>query len=205
MPLPSSIRVKLSSEEAGALTITPVVAQDISFADLLERIVENTGKDVVRIMRILRAGELASGATRYRFAGWDADPSEVVEAITRFPDPDPTRPFLVHDSVKAVFQNALGARLEVPREAGKRRRFLQRRSFWDSLVEILAAENARYLEYSYKDRADCYRIQLSRAAALAIHERAGMIAYRGLAQKIKLSTFDTVDAYVPRAAKAGSL
>ena len=198
MSLPTSIRVKLSSEDAGALTITPVVSQEMPFAEFLERIVENTGKDIGRIIRILRVGELASGATRYRFAGWEVDSSELTAALARFPDADPSRQFVAQHSTKAIFHGAMGARLEMAREVGTERRFLQRRAFWESLLQALNGEQASYIEYSYKEKADCYRIQLSRSATASIQNAAGLIAYKGLAQKIRLSTFGAVDMYVPR-------
>lgn len=196
--LPESIRVKLSSEDAGALTITPVVAQDLTFGALLDRIVGVTGKDVERILRILRAGELSSGATRYRWAGSEADRGEVIAALTLFPDADPSRPFAPHLASKAVFQEPLGARFELPREAGSKRRFLRRTSFWDSLVQIAASEEARYSEYSYKEKADCYRIRLSHSAAAAIRNNAGMIAYKSVELKLRRATFEAIYVYVPR-------
>jgi hypothetical protein len=190
--------VKLSSEQAGALTITPVVSQEMSFRELLDQIVAATGKDLDRILRILRAGELTSGATRYRWAGWEAERGEIAAELAFFPEADPARAFEPQLAVKAVFQDPLGARVEFPQEAGLRKRLLGRRSFWDSLIEILAGEQALYVEYSYKEKADCYRVRLSQAAAAEIRNHAGKIAYKALAQKIKLSTFEAVDIYVPR-------
>ncbi|MCW5978687.1 MAG: hypothetical protein KIT09_11450 [Bryobacteraceae bacterium] len=199
MAIPASIRVKLSSEDAGALTLTPVVAQELPFAELLDRIVETAGKDLDRVLRILEAGTMSSGGTRYRWQGLAPHRAELAPALAEFPDADPDRPFEARLAVKAVFQEPLGARLEMPQQAAGARRFLRRRSFWDALVAILAAEEALYVEYSYKEKADRYRIRLSRTAAAAIRAQAGMLAYRGLAQRVKMSTFDAVDVYVPRA------
>ena len=198
MALPPNIRVKLSSEQAGAVNITPVVAQDMPFEELLDRAVSATGKDLDRILRVFRAGEFTSGATRYRWAGFEADRAEVAAALSVFPDSDPARSFEARRSIKVVFQGPLGARLEFPKEAGMQKRLLRRTSFWDSLVDTLAAEEARYLEYSYKEKADCYRIRLSPIATATIRSQASKIAYKALSQKIRLSTFEAVDVYVPR-------
>jgi hypothetical protein len=180
------------------LTITPVVSQEIAFAELLERIVETTGKDMGRIQRILRAGELSSGATRYRFAGWEVEPEELSGAMGRFPDPDPGRPLVAQHATKVVFHSASGVRIEMPREAGAQRRFLQKRSFWDSLLQVVVNEQPHYVEYSYKMKADCYRIQLPRAAAALIQKEAGLLAHKGLAQRLQATVVDAVDVYVPR-------
>jgi hypothetical protein len=149
-------------------------------------------------VRILRTGELPSSATRYRWQGFEADGGEIAVALAAYPDPDPSRPFELQRAVKAVFQDSSGMRLELPREAASKRGLLRRKTFWEALIEILAAEEARYLEYSYKEKADCYRIQLTVGATSAIRNQSDTIAYKGLAQKIRLSTFEVVDVYVPR-------
>ncbi len=45
MALPHTIRVKLSSEAAGALSITAVVVQDLPLRDLVEHMLGVVGKD----------------------------------------------------------------------------------------------------------------------------------------------------------------
>src|ERR1035438_8165903 len=93
MALPQTVRVKLSSEEAGAISITPVVVQELPVRDLLEHLLGGTGKDVPRIREFLRRGTLVSGASRFRWAGWEADAESVMELLASFPDADPSRPF----------------------------------------------------------------------------------------------------------------
>src|ERR1039458_10297556 len=93
MALPQTVRVKLSSEEAGAISLTPVVVQQLPVRDLVEHLLGVTGKDGPRIRDLLRRGTLVSGASRFRWAGWEADSESVMELLASFPDADPSRPF----------------------------------------------------------------------------------------------------------------
>ena len=74
MALPQTVRVKLSSEAAGAITLTPVVAQELAVRDLIEHVLGLAGKDEARIREILLRGTLVSGASRFRWEGFRADP-----------------------------------------------------------------------------------------------------------------------------------
>ena len=71
MPLPTSVRVKLSSEVAESISITPVVVRDIPIRELIEHMIGITGKDEARLHDLLLRGTLVSGASRFRWAGWE--------------------------------------------------------------------------------------------------------------------------------------
>jgi hypothetical protein len=43
MPLPQTVRVKLSSEAAGAITITPVLLQELPVGELIEHVLGLAG------------------------------------------------------------------------------------------------------------------------------------------------------------------
>jgi len=72
MALPETIRVKLSTEAVGAISITPVVVEDIPLRDLVGRMLGLTGKDAARVRELLLRGTLVSGASRFRWKGFDA-------------------------------------------------------------------------------------------------------------------------------------
>ena len=103
MPAPSIVRVKLSSEAAGAISITPVVVRDLPFPELLEEIAAVCGKDVVRSAEILRRGNLVSGATRFRWPPVELTTAELCTALAFLPDPEPARPFAAARCTQAVF------------------------------------------------------------------------------------------------------
>src|SRR5262249_10146071 len=133
MALPDSVRVKLSSEAAESISLTPVVVREIPIRELIEHILGITGKDELRLHELLRRGTLVSGASRFRWTGGDADHDAVRELLATFPDSDPGRSFQPELCVRAALRGA-GRRIEIPREAGQRKPLFRRTSFWDTLM-----------------------------------------------------------------------
>src|SRR5205814_7313072 len=125
MALPDTIRVKLSSEAAESISITPVVVQEIPIRELVEHMLGVTGKDAPRLHELLLRGTLVSGASRFRWAGWDADREGIEELLATFPDPDPRRPFTAAMCTRAALRGP-GRRIEIPREIGMRKPFFRR-------------------------------------------------------------------------------
>lgn len=200
MPLPDTIRVKLSSEATAAITITPVVVRDMPSRELVEVILPATGKDAARIQELLRTGTFVSGASRFRWAGFDAPTNAVQAMLSTFPDPDPGVPFGASRCVSAVLAGPY-ARIELPREAGSKRRFLRRVSFWDRLLEL--APQPVYRDYSYRDRADCFRAGLGSAEGVALRAAARLLPYPTLVRQIEAAALEHVDFYVRRAGPGG--
>src|SRR5262249_26426168 len=135
MSLPASIRVKLSSEAAESISITPVVVREIAMRELIEHMLAVTGKDETRVHELLLRGTLVSGASRFRWTGWDADGDSIREALAAFPDPDPRRPFAAALCVRAALRGP-GRRIEIAREIGRRKPLFRRASFWDLLMRV---------------------------------------------------------------------
>src|SRR5438128_12430511 len=104
MPLPDSVRVKLSSEAAESISITPVVIRDIPMRELIEHMLGITGKDGPRLHELLLRGTLVAGASRFRWTGWDADSDAIRSLLATFPDPDPGRPFSAERCVRAALR-----------------------------------------------------------------------------------------------------
>src|SRR5881227_2028449 len=113
--LPETVRVKLSSEAAESITLTPVVVQELPVRELIEHMLGVTGKDETRIREILLRGTLVSGASRFRWAGWEADPAGLREMLATFPDPEPDRPYSAERCFRAILR---GGRvpIDLPRE-----------------------------------------------------------------------------------------
>ena len=87
------VRVKLSSEAAESISITPVVVREMPMRELVEHMLGVIGKDKARVHELLLRGTLVSGASRFRWIGWDASREAIEEMLASFPDPDPARPF----------------------------------------------------------------------------------------------------------------
>lgn len=196
MSLPAHVRVKLSSEAAGMIAITPVVIQEMALRDLLEHVLVSTGgKHPERIGETLRRGTLVSGATRLRWEGFDAEIETLSALLEQFPDSDPARPFRMEGCRGILFLGAV-VRLELPRTAAERRRFLRRRSFWDAVREMLAAP--QYECYSYREKADVYGVGLTREQGQRLREAASLLTYPSLARQLAASSFDRLQLFVVR-------
>lgn len=195
MPAPAIVRVKLSSEAAGAISITPVVVRDLPFSELLEEIAAVCGKDVVRAAEILRRGNLVSGATRFRWPPVELTTAELSTALALLPDPEPTRPFAASRCTQAVFVGP-GILIPLERGAGLAHRLLRRATFWDALMQ--ASASAVYVTYRYRERADLYRAPLSLEHCERLRAALPLLKNRTLARQLMAAPFDSVDLLVPR-------
>jgi len=199
MALPQTIRVKLSSEAAEAISLTPVVAQEMPVRDLIEYMLGLTGKDELRICELLKRGTLVAGASRFRWAGWEADVEGVREILATFPDADPARRFDAGRCVRAVLRGGRQA-LEIPREACLRKGLFQHSSFWEMLMEAAAAARTTYSGYSYKDRADRFRWELTVAEAGHLRTMSEAVRFSTLREQIRGAAFTHLELYATRLA-----
>lgn len=179
MPLPETIPVRYTEEEAGYVTVRPLVRQTFRLDELLDMILSVSGKDVIRVRQLLHSGTVVYHFFRYSWAGFDADEEELAAALAKFPDADPGRPFAAGPCTNAVFDSA-GANprhlLDLDRATASRRRIFRRQSFWERLVEIAAEENPAYQRYSYGRRADLYRLDLDTENKSLIEDAANRLA-----------------------------
>jgi len=197
MPLPATVRVKLSSEAAEAISLTPVVVQELATRDLIEHALGVAGKDEARLREILLRGTLVSGSSRFRWTGWDADAAALHEILITFPDPDPARPFHAAGCIQAVLRSARQS-VTIPREAVSNRGLLRRTSFWDHMMDLAAAMAPEYSGYSYRDRADRYIAALSVEHALRLRAAADRIRYSTLRGQVQSLEFTQAELLVRR-------
>lgn len=195
MALPATVRVKLSSESAGYIAMTPVVVRELPLVELLEQAAAALGPDPARIGDILKRGSLVAGASRFRWEGWEADPAELAAAMARLPQPEPGRPFRA-EACRAAILAGPAQRLELPREFAARRRFLRRHSFWDAL--LLQAQGAVYVTYLYRERADLYRVELSADGIEMLHTAAPLLAHAPTARHVRIARFNTLELLATR-------
>jgi hypothetical protein len=197
LPLPERIAVKISTEAAGSISITPVVRQELPARQLVENILRVTGKDAARVCEVLRQGTVVNGASRFRWSPIDAEPGEVAEALAAFPDPDPTRFF---DPARCLRARLSGGRspIDFDRGAASRRRLFRRRSFWEVVLDIADRTPLTYHGYSYGDRADVYFADLPGDAIARLRDRSGLLPYGSLAAAIRGSSFSRLELWVER-------
>jgi len=197
MALPQTIRVKLSSEAAESIALTPVVVQEMALRDLIEHVLGVTGKDEARIRDLLLRGTLVSGASRFRWAGWEAEAEALRDLLASFPDPEPDRAFAAASCIRAILRGGRQA-IDIHREAGSRKGLFQRRSFWETLMAVTATGAAAYLGYSYRDHADRYLRDLTHSETAQLRDVAGSIGYTTLRDQVVTVAFTQVELYATR-------
>jgi hypothetical protein len=179
VPLPETIPVRYTEEEAGYVTVRPLVRQTFRLDELLDMILSVSGKDVTRIRQLLHSGTVVYHFYRYSWAGFDASEEELAAALAQFPDADPTRLFPPGQCTLAIIESGGTSPrplMELDRAAGSKRRIFRGQSFWERLLEIAAEENPAYQKYSYSRRADLYRLHLGAENISPIEEAANRLA-----------------------------
>jgi hypothetical protein len=197
MALPQTVRVKLSSEAAESITLTPVVVQELPVRELIEHILGVAGKDEARIREILLRGTMVSGASRFRWAGWTVEAAELREVLATFPDADAGRVFAAERCVRVTLRGGRQL-IEVRREAAERKGFFQRETFWGLLMEVIGGGTSRYGGYSYRDRADRFLRELSVLEAEKLRSGSDAVRYSTLREQIRLVGFTSAEMLVER-------
>jgi hypothetical protein len=197
MALPQTVRVKLSSEAAESITISPVVVQELPIRELLEHMLAVTGKDEARIRDFLKRGSMVSGASRFRWAGWEPEADSLREVLASFPDPDPSRAFDPSHCIRAILRGGRQT-IEIPRDAVARKSLFRRTAFWDLLMEVAAAGEMAYGGYSYRDRADRFLRDFAFAEAARLRAASGTVRFNTLRDQIRSAAFVQAELVVTR-------
>ena len=195
--LPGTVRVKLSSEEAGAVSLTAVVVREMPTRDLIGLMLDYAGKDTRRIQDLLLRGTLVSGATRYRWQGWRASVESIEAVLASFPSAEPARPFAPQRCVHVLLRGP-GLRTEVSREALAWRSLFHRGSFWDVLLEVATEAELEYAGYSYREQADRYRLTIPQAGRERLRESAKLVRFSALEAQIRAGSVQVVEFFVRR-------
>ena len=189
MPLPETIPVRYTEEEAGYVTVRPLVRQTFRLDELLDMILSVAGKDVKRVRQLLHSGTVVYHFYRYSWAGFDASETELAAALAHFPDADPSRPFAADQCTNAIFDGA-GANprqlLDLDRATASKRRLFRGQSIWEGLMEIAAGANPAYQKYSYERRADFYRLELDAENISRIEEAVNRLATGKLRSALRI-------------------
>jgi hypothetical protein len=175
VPLPAVIPVRYTDEEAGFVSVRPVLRMGLRPDQLLELILGVTGKTNERLEQILRSGSVAAGGYRYWWEAVEVGAGELEPLLAAFPDADPSRPFAASRCILVVAEGgtSTSALAEFAAPAASRRRALRRRSFWDALLAAAGEQPPGYRSYSYARRGDLYALELEaeRGAWLAQEAR----------------------------------
>jgi len=195
MPVPSIIRVKVSSEAAESISLSPVLVQEMPAQELVAVIVAGAGKDAARVREALQRGMFVSGASRFRWERIEVSSGEVAELLSAYPDPDPQRPFDAAACVQAILRGPV-TQLAIDKEAAQRKRLFRRRSLWDVVIEL--ANDVSYSGYSYKERADIYRVTLDPPQRQRLREASRLSPYSSISKQMEGAVLDTIEFFVKR-------
>jgi len=203
MPFPETIAMRFTEEDAGYVTVRPVVRQTFRFAELTDMVVSITGKDVARLKQIFCAGTVVYNGYRYWWDGFASDESELAALLAPFPEDDPSRPFEAAAVDSISLEAGGGAQrslISITRQEASEKRLFRERSPWEILLGAAKESPPRYERYSYAEQADVYRLNLSFEVAHALQKEAIATARRALRKK--LASFPPLSSllfYVPRA------
>ena len=183
MPLPETILVKYTEEEAEYISMRPLVRQTFRATELVDMIVSVAGKDMGRVQKILAGGTIVFHNFRYWWPGFEADSAPLAEILKIYPEADPSRAFRAELCSEVILESSGSpARhsLRIPRDAASRRRLLRARAFWNILMSLAGDPALAYREYSYALRGDVYGLSLSAGQIARLTREAARYASRSL-------------------------
>jgi hypothetical protein len=163
MPLPAQIAVRYSDEDAGYLSMRPVVKQTFLLHELADLVVSVVGKDPARVQQVFRTGSVVYNGYRYTWDPLHAELPEIELLLTKFPDDDPARPFTPSQATAVLFESGGGTQrtiVELTRKEASAKKLFAKFSPWGILVQFAAASPPHYEKYSHARRADLFRLTL---------------------------------------------
>ncbi len=163
MPLPDAIPLRYTEEDAGYISMRPVVKQTFRLNELADMVVSLTGKDPARVQQIFRNGTVVYNGYRYSWAGIPAEFAEIEALLRPFPDDDPARRFQPEGATSVLFEIGGGTQrniVEILRRDALQKKLFGKNSPWEILLQFARESTARYEKYSHARKADLYRTSL---------------------------------------------
>ena len=164
MPLPNQIPIRYTEEDAGFVSVRPVVKQTFQLHELVDMVVSVAGKDAARVQQIFRTGTVVYNGYRYWWDALQADREEIERLLIPFPDDDPSRQFEPEKATAVLLDIGGGAQrtvVEISRQDAAQKKLFAKHSPWDVLTAFASGKTARYEKYAHARRADLFRISLA--------------------------------------------
>jgi hypothetical protein len=163
MGLPQQIPVRYAEDDAGYVSMRPVVKQTFRLNELVDMVVSVVGKDAERVQQIFRTGTVLYNGYHYWWDPLTAELGEIDGLIAGFPDDDPSRPFEAGKVSSILFESGGGTQrnlVEINREEAGEKKLFGKTSPWKILTGFAGATAPRYEKYSHGRRADLFRVTL---------------------------------------------
>lgn len=186
MSLPETISVRYTEEEAGYVSIRPLVHQTFHVRELADMVLRVTGKDAARVRQIFCAGTVVYNTYRYWWPGFEVAEDELAALLASFPEDDSSRPFREQDCAAVLLEFGGGVaqgHIEITREQASAKPFLRRLSFWDTLAPLEIAALV-YAGYSHARGGDLYRRALTVEESQSLLTQAVRLAPRHLRARL---------------------
>ena len=163
MPLPNQIPLRYTEEDAGYMSVRPVVKQTFRLPELVDMVVSVAGKDAARVQQIFRSGTVVYNGYRYWWDALPADREEIEQLLIPFPDDDPSRPFDPETATGVLLEIGGGPQrtvVEITRQDAAQKKLFAKNSPWDVLTNFASGKSLRYEKYAHARRADLFRLSL---------------------------------------------
>lgn len=163
MALPEQIAVRYTEEEAGYMSVRPVVKQTFRLPELVDMVVSVAGKDAARVQQIFRSGTVVYHGYRYWWEALAADAGEIAPLLASFPEDEPSRTFLPRQATSVLLEMGGGTQrtvTEILRQDAAAKKLFAKYSPWDVLLNWADGQAARYEKYDHGRKADLFRISL---------------------------------------------
>ena len=163
MPLPDQIPLRYTEEDAGFVSVRPVVKQTFRLHELVDMVVSVAGKDAARVQQIFRSGTVVYNGYRYWWDALSTEREEIEQLLLVFPDDDPSRGFDAAQTTAVLLEIGGGAQrtvVEISRHDAAQKKLFAKHSPWDVLTNFASARSPRYDKYNHARRADLFRLSL---------------------------------------------
>jgi hypothetical protein len=163
MALPEQIPVRYTEEDAGYMSVRPVVKQTFRLHELVDMVVSVAGKDAARVQQIFRSGTVVYHGYRYWWDALGADASEIAPLLASFPEDEPSRAFTARQATSALLEMGGGTQrtvTEILRQDASAKKLFGKHSPWGVLTDWADGQPARYEKYDHGRKADLFRISL---------------------------------------------
>jgi hypothetical protein len=163
MALPEQIAVRYTEEDAGFVSVRPVVKQTFRLHELVDMVVSVAGKHAARVQQIFRTGTVVYNGYRYWWDALPAEREEIERLLFPFPEDDPSRPFDPEQATVVLLEIGGGAQrtvVEITRQDAAQKKLFANHSPWDILTNFASDKTARYEKYAHARRADLFRLSL---------------------------------------------
>jgi len=163
MALPEQIAVRYTEEDAGYMSVRPVVKQTFRLHELVDMVVSVAGKDAARVQQIFHSGTVVYHGYRYWWDALNGDAGEIAPLLASFPEDEPLRVFMPRQATNALLEMGGGTQrmvMEIFRQDAEAKKLFAKHSPWDVLTNWAEGQAARYEKYDHGRKADLYRISL---------------------------------------------